>query len=147
MKACSFYTFAPKPDTLKKLETKLNMRWMCKLLNYRAIEKYLELSEQSMKWLMYVSIAHSCGRGWRSCRRNCWMMCMPSRWRPFRTWSSVSGSSSRPHCNSLLMSSKREKISFNNSGVLPFHVSSCNKSFNVLVCTSSLSPVKCVLLH
>lgn len=33
------------------------------------------------------------------------------------------------------------------SSVLPFHVCSFNKSFNVLVWTSSLIPLKCGLLH
>lgn len=40
----------------------------------------------------------SCGHGWRSCRRSCWTTCTPSLWRPCRTSSSASGSSSRPPC-------------------------------------------------
>lgn len=40
----------------------------------------------------------SCGPGWRSCRRSCWMTCTPSPWRPCRTSSSASASSSRPRC-------------------------------------------------
>lgn len=40
----------------------------------------------------------SCGHGWRSCRRSCWMTCTPSRWRPCKTSSSASASSSRRPC-------------------------------------------------
>lgn len=63
----------------------------------------------------FLSIS-SFGRGWRSFRRNCWMMCMRSRWKQCRTWSSVSASSSRPPYRLLSMSSRRERTSYNSSG-------------------------------
>lgn len=66
--------------------------------------------------LPFLSITVSCGRGWRSFRRNCWMMCMQSRWKRCRTWSSVSASSSRPLCRPLSTSSRRERTSYNSSG-------------------------------
>ena len=51
--------------------------------------------------LYVLSITVSCGRGWRSFRRSCWTMCMQSRWKLCRTWSSVLASSSRPPCRLL----------------------------------------------
>lgn len=67
-------------------------------------------------FLMMMSLPCSCGRGWRSFRRSCWMMFMPSQWRRCRSWSSALVSSSKPPCRSPSTSLKKGRISYSSSG-------------------------------
>ncbi len=73
---------------------------------------YCEVSD----WLIMMLFLCSCGHGWRSFRRSCWMMFMLSQLRRCRSWSNVSVSSSKPHCRSPSTSLKKGRILSSSSG-------------------------------
>lgn len=101
--------------------------FVCILIAFFCYWRAVQSMMLCFKWLAspLLSITHSCGHGWRSCRRNCWMMCTQSQWKQFRTWSSVLANSSRPPCRLLSMSSRRGRTSYNSSGDKLLHRTCC----------------------